>query len=144
MCSPKCNSLCREEESEGTEKIHGHITSLSVIRSARRLGIATKLMNYAEKEIKAINKAAYLSLHVRCTNRAAIGLYKDILKYKVTKVDEGYYADGEDAYEMKKFFNTKVEEAETKPLLEKVLTSKYKGASFPRITYGKGEWINRA
>lgn len=36
--------LCREEESTTA---HGHITSLSVARTHRKLGLATKLMNAA-------------------------------------------------------------------------------------------------
>ena len=39
----------REEGTEGTDKANGHITSLSVKRSHRRLGIASKLMNAARK-----------------------------------------------------------------------------------------------
>jgi peptide alpha-N-acetyltransferase len=40
------------------------------------------------------------SLRVRVTNRAAISLYKEVLGYTVLDVDEKYYADGEDAYDM--------------------------------------------
>lgn len=36
---------------------------------------------------------------------AAIKLYRDILKYKIRDVDKGYYADGEDAYDMCAFFD---------------------------------------
>lgn len=36
--------LCREEESA---ECHGHITSLAVLRTHRKLGLATKLMNAA-------------------------------------------------------------------------------------------------
>ena len=36
-----------DEDNEEGEEIHGHITSLSVLRSHRRLGIAYKLMNRA-------------------------------------------------------------------------------------------------
>ena len=76
----------REDESEGEgqkEKwIHGHITSLSVLRMYRRLGIATKLMLCAEEEMKEFYNADLLSLHVRVTNRPAIGLYKDVLHFR--------------------------------------------------------------
>lgn len=43
-----------------------------------------------------------MSLHVRVSNRAALGLYRDRLGYKVDNTEVGYYADGEDAYQMKK------------------------------------------
>lgn len=39
--------VCRREE-ESTE-VHGHITSLSVLRSHRKLGIASRLMDAARK-----------------------------------------------------------------------------------------------
>ena len=46
----------------------------------------------------------YLSLHVRVSNRAAIGLYRDVLGFRIVKTEYGYYADGEDAYDMKMDF----------------------------------------
>ncbi len=45
--------------------------------------------------------AHYVSLHVRMSNVAALHLYRDTLKFKVEKVEAKYYADGEDAYNMK-------------------------------------------
>lgn len=39
---------CREEDRED-EPPHGHITSLSVMRTYRRLGVAEKLMTQARK-----------------------------------------------------------------------------------------------
>ena len=76
----------REDESDGEghdEKlVHGHITSISVLRTYRRLGIATKLMLAAEEAMKEAYNGDYVSLHVRVTNRAAIGLYKDVLKFR--------------------------------------------------------------
>ncbi len=43
----------------------------------------------------------YVSLHVRKSNRAAFHLYSVTLKYQVNDVEKGYYADGEDAYDMR-------------------------------------------
>lgn len=78
--------MSREDESDAEAKdeklIHGHITSLSVLRTYRRLGIATKLMQAAEEAMKEAYNGDYVSLHVRVTNRAAIGLYKDVLQFK--------------------------------------------------------------
>lgn len=48
------------------------------------------------------HKAKYCSLHVRRTNYAAFHLYKDTLKFNVHNIEAKYYADGEDAYEMRK------------------------------------------
>jgi N-alpha-acetyltransferase 10/11 len=45
--------------------------------------------------------AAYVSLHVRQSNVAALHLYRDTLGFEVEKVESKYYADGEDAYAMK-------------------------------------------
>lgn len=45
--------------------------------------------------------AKYVSLHVRKSNRAAFHLYTQTLKYKINDVEKGYYADGEDAYDMR-------------------------------------------
>jgi peptide alpha-N-acetyltransferase len=45
--------------------------------------------------------AAYVSLHVRMSNAAALHLYKETLGFSVDKVEAKYYADGEDAYSMR-------------------------------------------
>ena len=79
---------------------HGHVTSISVLRTYRRLGIANKLMLQAQRAMRETYKAQYISLHVRRTNRAALGLYRDTLGFTVKDIEKGYYADGEDAYYM--------------------------------------------
>ncbi|GBC06443.1 hypothetical protein RclHR1_06830011 [Rhizophagus clarus] len=89
-------------EEDPEEAPHGHITSLSVMRTYRRLGIAEKLMTQAQKNMVEVFNAQYVSLHVRKSNRAALNLYKDTLKFGIHKVEEKYYADGEDAYAMRK------------------------------------------
>jgi peptide alpha-N-acetyltransferase len=81
---------------------HGHITSLSVMRSYRRMGIAEKLMRECLFTLCETFDAKYVSLHVRESNRAALHLYKDTLTFTVLSVEKGYYQDGEDAYYMKK------------------------------------------
>lgn len=45
--------------------------------------------------------AAYVSLHVRMSNTAALHLYRETLGFSVDKVEAKYYADGEDAYSMR-------------------------------------------
>ncbi|KAI6213951.1 hypothetical protein M3Y94_00212000 [Aphelenchoides besseyi] len=71
-------------EEDSDEEPHGHITSLAVRRSHRRLGIARLLMDQ--------------------TARLMIELYsaRDVLKFDVVDVEPKYYADGEDAYAMKR------------------------------------------
>lgn len=44
----------------------------------------------------------YVSLHVRVSNRAALRLYANTLKFEQSEVEAKYYADGEDAYAMKR------------------------------------------
>jgi peptide alpha-N-acetyltransferase len=56
--------------------------------------------------------AHFVSLHVRKSNRAALQLYRDTLKFTISDVEKKYYADGEDAYACKKFFKTPNEEKE--------------------------------
>ncbi len=99
--------LAKMEDDEGKEDFipHGHITSISVLREYRKLGIATKLMRAAQHQMKTIYEAHYCSLHVRVSNRAALTLYRDVLGYETMRVEAEYYADKEDAYDMKLFFN---------------------------------------
>ncbi|RXG70207.1 N-alpha-acetyltransferase 10 [Armadillidium vulgare] len=68
-----------EEESE--EDPHGHITSLAVRRSHRRLGLAQKLMDQTARAMVECFNAKYVSLHVRESNRAALNLYTNTLKF---------------------------------------------------------------
>ncbi|KAH3768084.1 acyl-CoA N-acyltransferase [Pelomyxa schiedti] len=86
---------------EEAEEPHGHITSISVLRSYRKLGIATKLLRQSHQCMIDSFGAHYVSLHVRRGNRAALALYKDTLGYKVHDVEEHYYADQEDAFAMR-------------------------------------------
>ncbi|KAI9811620.1 MAG: N-terminal acetyltransferase A complex catalytic subunit ard1 [Pycnora praestabilis] len=88
-----------EEPTDGVQ--HGHITSLSVMRTHRRLGLAEKLMRQSQRAMVETFGAQYVSLHVRMSNVAALRLYRDTLGFKVEKVESKYYADGEDAYSMK-------------------------------------------
>ncbi len=94
-----------DEDSEKDEPSHGHVTSISVLRSHRKLGIATKLMRASQFAMKTVYDAEYCSLHVRVGNKAAIALYKDALQFEVVKIEDKYYADGEDAYDMRSYLN---------------------------------------
>lgn len=94
-----------DEDLEKDEPVHGHITSISVLRSYRKLGLATKLMRASMFAMRTVYDAEYCSLHVRVGNRAAIALYRDSLCFEVLKVEDKYYADGEDAYDMRSYLN---------------------------------------
>uniref|UniRef100_A0A183DNL1 N-terminal amino-acid N(alpha)-acetyltransferase NatA n=1 Tax=Gongylonema pulchrum TaxID=637853 RepID=A0A183DNL1_9BILA len=89
-------------EEEADDEPHGHITSLAVKRSYRRLGLAQKLMDQTARAMIETFNARYVSLHVRVSNRAALNLYRNTLKFEVSDVEPKYYADGEDAYAMKR------------------------------------------
>ncbi|KAI0024123.1 acyl-CoA N-acyltransferase [Xylariomycetidae sp. FL0641] len=88
-----------EEPTDGVQ--HGHITSLSVMRTHRRLGIAEKLMRQSQLAMVETFGAQYVSLHVRVSNKAAIHLYTKTLGFDQEKTEPKYYADGEDAFCMK-------------------------------------------
>jgi len=90
-----------DELTDPTDEIHGHVNSISVLRSYRRLGLAKKLMLLSQEAMSSIYKASYVSLHVRRSNTAAIGLYKDTLGFEVQKIEKKYYGDGEDALSMR-------------------------------------------
>ncbi|KAG3114234.1 hypothetical protein PI124_g1686 [Phytophthora idaei] len=90
---------------------HGHITSLAVLRTHRKCGLATKLMLAAQRAMVESFGAEYVSLHVREGNVAAIHLYRKTLKYQVYDIEKGYYADGEDAYDMRMPFTDKFNQA---------------------------------
>ena len=104
------DDLSQADIQKGVKMAHGHITSISVLRDYRKLGIATKLMRACHHAMKTVYKAKYVSLHVRVTNRAAFTLYNDVLNYEITSVANEYYADKEDAYDMKLFFDPKAKE----------------------------------
>ncbi|EDO36254.1 predicted protein [Nematostella vectensis] len=89
-------------EEEPDEAVHGHITSLAVRRSHRRLGLAQKLMEQASRAMVECFNAQYVSLHVRKSNRAALHLYTITLKFSISEIEPKYYADGEDAYAMRR------------------------------------------
>ncbi|RKP30240.1 acyl-CoA N-acyltransferase [Metschnikowia bicuspidata] len=92
-----------EDDPDAADKTpHGHITSLAVMRTYRRMGLAEKLMKQLLYAMCEVFKAEYVSLHVRNSNRAALHLYRDSLTFEVTSVEASYYQDDEDAYAMRK------------------------------------------
>lgn len=45
---------------------------------------------FAETAMAAVYGAKYVSLHVRKSNRAALGLYKDALGFQVDSIEKKY------------------------------------------------------
>ena len=93
-----------EDEDIKPGEIQGHITSISVLRTYRRLGVASKLMNHAINMMQEYFDADFVSIHVRVTNRPALHLYHKNLGFDVKGIEKEYYADKEDAYKMRKYF----------------------------------------
>ncbi|KAF8068057.1 acyl-CoA N-acyltransferase [Lyophyllum atratum] len=93
--------LAKMYAEEKGEPVHGHVNSISVLRSYRRLGLAKKLMLLSQEAMTSVYKAEFVSLHVRKSNKAAIGLYRDTLGFEVAKIEKKYYGDGEDALSMR-------------------------------------------
>ena len=91
-----------DDEPAAGAAAHGHVTSLAVARTHRRLGVASALMAASHAAMRDVFGAAYASLHVRVGNAAAVRLYTKTLGYAVHDVEAKYYADGEDAYDMRK------------------------------------------
>lgn len=106
-------TFCREEEPSDAPS--GHVTSISVLRPYRRLGLANKLMKQsrtspglyrasplelskvladslypAEEAMVAHYDAHHITLHVRKSNRAAISLYRDTLGFEVHGMEKSY------------------------------------------------------
>jgi peptide alpha-N-acetyltransferase len=94
-------SKMEEKEENDPSPPHGHITSLAVLRTYRKCGLATKMMKQAHLRQRECFDSNHCSLHVRYTNRAAFHLYSQTLGYAVSDIEAKYYADGEDAYNMK-------------------------------------------
>jgi peptide alpha-N-acetyltransferase len=96
--------LAKLDDEEDPKKIHGHITSLAVLRTHRRLGAAGTLMNNSMRQMRGVDDATMCSLHVRRTNAAALHLYQDTLSFRCAGVESAYYVDQEDAFHMKRLF----------------------------------------
>jgi len=77
----------------------GHVISIAVLPEYRRRGIGRALMNACMKALKEEYKASEVYLEVRVSNLPAIKLYES-LGFKVVKVLESYYLNGESAYLM--------------------------------------------
>lgn len=90
--------MLSDDETENNEPPHGHITSVAVYRRYRKLGFASKLLTYTHRTLRECYKAEYVGLNVRETNRAGHVLYMNRFGYKIVRVDEGYYADGENGW----------------------------------------------
>ena len=83
----------------------GHLVSIAVVESYRRMGIASALLSKSMPEILKQNITEYV-LEVRISNHQAVSLYQNF-NFKTEGVKKKYYKDGENAFYMvHKIFNT--------------------------------------
>uniref|UniRef100_A0A2K5CAD2 N-terminal amino-acid N(alpha)-acetyltransferase NatA n=1 Tax=Aotus nancymaae TaxID=37293 RepID=A0A2K5CAD2_AOTNA len=115
---------------------HGHITSLAVKRSLHWcLSLAQKLMDQASRVMIENFNAKYVSLHVRKSNRAALHLYSNTLNFQISEVEPKYYADGEDAFAMKRDLTQMANELRRLPTMGESGRSSRSSAGL-----GRGGW----
>jgi ribosomal-protein-alanine N-acetyltransferase len=84
------------------EEVYGHICNLAVTPAYRKRGVGKILVRREEQQF-AIELAAGVQLEVRVSNTAAQQFYRQ-LGYRDVFVIDRYYANGEDAVVMMKWF----------------------------------------
>ncbi len=84
------------------ELMYGHICNLATARRFRRLGVGRLLVAREEQQF-ALELAAGVQLEVRRSNQVGQEFYRR-LGYQEAFVIAGYYANGEDAIVMMKWF----------------------------------------
>jgi ribosomal-protein-alanine N-acetyltransferase len=84
------------------EAVYGHICNLAVTRTFRKRGVGRMLVRREEQQF-AIDLASGVQLEVRVSNWAAQQFYRRLGYREVFQIS-GYYANGEDATVMMKWF----------------------------------------
>ena len=92
----------QKQKQKRQKQVLGHVTSLAVLKPYRRKGLAALLMKQLHFHMRYGYHATDVGLHVRVSNVAAKRLYCEGMGYGVVDVIKNYYADGEDAFFMKK------------------------------------------
>lgn len=97
------------------ESWHGHVTAVTVAPEARRLGLATQLMQLLEHTSEHGDNCYFVDLFVRESNKVAIDMYKR-MGYSIYRQVIGYYSGEEDAYDMRKALPRDVDKKSIVPL----------------------------
>ena len=97
-----------------------------MLRTHRKCGLATKLMQSSHRRMQESFDAEYAALHVRRSNHAAFHLYSQTLAYTINDIEKGYYADGEDAHDMRKTFGRLAGELDKQEGSDKALVDRLK------------------
>ena len=92
------NKYTQQQHTRITMIPYGHVTSLAVLDSFRRQGLARELMMQLHAHLAWYygHKASRVGLHVRAGNVAATRLYASVFGYQVMERIPQYYQDGED------------------------------------------------
>ena len=85
------------------QKQVGHIITLDVLEPYRRQSLGSRLMRQVEERFRE-NGVRIAVLEVSAENHAAMEFYKKF-GYQVTERMRGYYPNGEDAFEMVRWFD---------------------------------------
>ena len=84
----------------------GHVVSLAVLPSHRKMGLGESLMRQVETDLVRCFAAECVSLNLRHSNKVARRLYEHVLSFAVHAEKEGLYTDAdggkEDGIEMRK------------------------------------------
>ena len=75
------------EITAGLWSFNSALTSLAVLRTHRKMGLAAKLMTAAQEVMEETFGAEYVSLHVRKSNRAAFTLYTRGLGFEINDIE---------------------------------------------------------
>ena len=81
----------------------------------------------------------YCSLHVRKSNTAAFHLYNETLGYAIHEIEAKYYADGEDAYDMRNTFAVNPKAAKVDKPVFREKPKKIEGATTVGTLGGEGQ-----
>ncbi len=84
------------------EEIYGHICNLAVTGTYRKHGVGRMLVRREEQQF-ALHLATGVQLEVRVSNRKAQSFYRSLGYQEALRIDQ-YYANGEDAIVMMKWF----------------------------------------
>lgn len=82
------------------EKMHGHVSALSVAKGFRGLGIATELMLRMERHCEQL-QLVYIDLFVKAKNTAAVNLYRKLGYDEHARLPR-FYERRDDALDMRK------------------------------------------
>lgn len=80
--------------------------------------VKINLLQASQAMVECFN-AKYVSLHVRKSNRAALNLYTNTLQFSISEIEPKYYADGEDAYAMKRDLKSFAKKSESPSTADK-------------------------